>query len=97
MEPDIDRVRRKLGIALLIFVFAGILGGVALLGRIVGDAVGTAYVGEVPSAEGLAYPEKKSKSEETQNLPPGVEPMPPLAAPNALPTPAGQRKRAKGS
>jgi hypothetical protein len=53
MEPTADRVRRQVGIVMMVLIFAGMLGGVTFLGRIVGDAVGTAYVGDVRSAEDL--------------------------------------------
>jgi hypothetical protein len=92
MEPELDRVRRNLGIALLILLFVGILGGVALLGRIVGDAVGTASVPKAPSAEGMPYPEHATRHKEEETLPGGFMPLPPLPDPNMLPTPPPQKK-----
>ncbi|HEV3168322.1 MAG TPA: hypothetical protein VGZ22_30235 [Isosphaeraceae bacterium] len=53
MEPVTDRIRRQMGLVLLVLVFGGILGGVAFLGRIVGDAIGTVYVGTEPGADDL--------------------------------------------
>jgi hypothetical protein len=86
MEPDVDRVRRYLGIGLVVLVFGGILGGIALLGRIVGDAIGTAYVGKGPSAEGLPYPtDVLQESAGGQTPPGGVEPIPPYSRPSAAP------------
>lgn len=53
MEPELDRVRRNIGVAVIAVLFVGFLVGVAIFGRIVGDAIGTAYVGTGPSAEDL--------------------------------------------
>lgn len=53
MEPALDRFRRNLGFGLIAVLFVSFLAGVAIFGRIVGDAIGTAYVGTTPSAEDL--------------------------------------------
>jgi hypothetical protein len=53
MEPAFERIRRNVGITLMVVLFVGFLTGVALFGRIVGDAVGTAYIGSTPGAEDL--------------------------------------------
>jgi len=53
MEPTIERYRRITGMAVLGLLFLGILTGAVLFGRIVGDAIGTAYVEKGPSAEDL--------------------------------------------
>lgn len=45
MEPATDRVRRALGYVLATVLFAGFLGGIALFGRYVGEAVGEGVAG----------------------------------------------------
>jgi hypothetical protein len=57
METDIDRVRRIVGFSLFAMVAVSLVVGAVLLGRIVGDAIGSAYVGIGPAAtDGLPMP-----------------------------------------
>jgi hypothetical protein len=57
METEIDRVRRIIGFSLFAVLALSLVAGAVLLGRVVGDAVGSAYVGTVPAAsDGLPMP-----------------------------------------
>jgi hypothetical protein len=57
MEPDFDRTRRVVGFTIFGVFAVTLVGGAVLLGRMVGDAIGAAYVGTVPSAaDGLPMP-----------------------------------------
>jgi hypothetical protein len=51
MEPATDRVRRVLGFVLATVLFTGFLGGIALFGQYVGQAVGEGVVGQGKTQE----------------------------------------------
>lgn len=88
MEPQVDRVRRAVGMSIFAVIFLGLVGGGLILGRMVGEAVGTAYVKPGPSAEGLPAPMPAAEDGGGGLASaPSMEPPPGYAPPTALPRP----------
>jgi hypothetical protein len=97
MEPQVDRVRRAVGTSVFVVVFLGLVGGGLMLGRMLGDAVGTAYVKPGPSAEGLPAPVPANERDASSVVgapQPSMEPPPGYAPPTALPKPKTPAKTA---